>query len=75
MTLRFDVFWSFRSPYSYLAGPRLLALTETYDVECVLRPVHPIALRIENYLRRRSRRRGPISFATIHASPSTSACR
>lgn len=51
MTLRFDVFWSFRSPYSYLAGPRLLDLVETHDVECVLRPVHPIALRIENYFK------------------------
>lgn len=51
MTLKFDVFWSFRSPYSYLAGPRLLHLTEAYDVACVLRPVHPIALRIDNYFK------------------------
>ena len=52
MTLRFDLFWSFRSPYSYLAGPRLLDLTQAYDVECVFRPVYPIALRIPGYFKR-----------------------
>ncbi len=52
MTLHFDLFWSFRSPYSYLAGPRLLELTHHYDVACVFRPVYPIALRIPGYFKR-----------------------
>ena len=52
MTLRFDLFWSFRSPYSYLAGPRLLELTQACDVECIFRPVYPIALRIPGYFKR-----------------------
>lgn len=45
MTETIDVFWSFRSPYSYLVTPDLLKLREDYDVSVVLRPVLPIALR------------------------------
>lgn len=52
MTDRVEVFWSFRSPYCYLAGERLVALDQKYDVECVLRPVYPLALRIEGYFKR-----------------------
>jgi 2-hydroxychromene-2-carboxylate isomerase len=40
-----DVFWSFRSPYSYLVTPDLLKLREDHDVQVRLRPVLPIALR------------------------------
>lgn len=40
-----EVFWSFRSPYSYLVTPDLLSLRADYDVSVVLRPVLPIALR------------------------------
>ncbi len=40
-----DVFWSFRSPYSYLVTPDLLRLREDYDVMVMLRPVMPIAVR------------------------------
>ncbi|MEM1402588.1 MAG: DsbA family protein [Pseudomonadota bacterium] len=40
-----DVFWSFRSPYSYLVTPDLLKLEEDYDVEVRLRVVFPIAIR------------------------------
>lgn len=45
MSETIDVFWSFRSPYSYLVTPDLLGLREDYDVQVVLRPVLPIALR------------------------------
>ena len=45
MTLSVDVFWSFRSPYSYLATPQLIALQAEYDLEVVVRPVLPIAVR------------------------------
>lgn len=44
-TLSVDLFWSFRSPYSYLATPRLVALQRDYDVEIVARPVYPLAVR------------------------------
>ncbi|WP_114520159.1 2-hydroxychromene-2-carboxylate isomerase [Altererythrobacter sp. ZODW24] len=40
-----ELFWSFRSPYSYLAIGRYRALTELYDVEIALRPVYPLAIR------------------------------
>jgi 2-hydroxychromene-2-carboxylate isomerase len=45
MTLRFELYWSFRSPYSYLATPRIVELVERYDLECDVRPVYPIAVR------------------------------
>lgn len=40
-----DIFWSFRSPYSYLVTPDLLQLRDDYAVSVSLRPVLPIALR------------------------------
>ena len=49
MTLAVDVFWSFRSPYSYLATPRLRELGRDYDLDLKVRPVLPIAVRIENF--------------------------
>ena len=39
MSLRVDLFWSFRSSYSYLAVPRVVALEGEYDVEFRVRPV------------------------------------
>jgi 2-hydroxychromene-2-carboxylate isomerase len=45
MTLSADIFWSFRSPYSYLATRRYRALTEEYDLTLNLRPVYPLAIR------------------------------
>ena len=45
MTLQVDVFWSFRSPYSYLATPRLVELTRRYDLVITARPVYPLAVR------------------------------
>lgn len=40
-----DVYWSFRSPYSYLATPDMLALQRDYPLKVNLRVVLPIALR------------------------------
>lgn len=45
MTLRYDLYWSFRSPYSYLVTPRLVALEKEYDVAANVRVVYPIAVR------------------------------
>jgi len=45
MTLTFDLYWSFRSPYSYLVTDRVVALQRDYDVQCNLRVVYPIAVR------------------------------
>lgn len=49
MSLAFDVFWSFRSPYSYLATPRLVEIAQRYDVDVRVRPVLPIAVRIKDF--------------------------
>ena len=40
-----DTYWSFRSPYSYLAVPGLLQLRQDYDVDIRLRVVLPLAVR------------------------------
>ncbi len=40
-----DTYWSFRSPYSYLAIPGLLQLRQDYDVDIALRVVLPLAVR------------------------------
>ncbi|MEM9500476.1 MAG: DsbA family protein [Pseudomonadota bacterium] len=45
MTLNADLFFSFRSPYSYLAIGRYRAMAEEYDVDIMLRIVWPIAVR------------------------------
>ncbi len=50
MTHSIDVYWSFRSPYSYLATPDLLRLREDFEVEVKLRPVLPIAVRTKETL-------------------------
>ncbi|MFC0590217.1 2-hydroxychromene-2-carboxylate isomerase [Novosphingobium aquiterrae] len=45
MTHTVDLFWSFRSPYSYLIVPRLIDLERDWDAEVRVRPVLPIAVR------------------------------
>jgi 2-hydroxychromene-2-carboxylate isomerase len=49
VSLAIDVFWSFRSPYSYLATPRLVQLQAEYDLTVNVRPVLPIAVRIPGF--------------------------
>ena len=52
MSLRFELYWSFRSPYSYLATSRIVALVTGYDVECQVRPVYPLAVRVPEFFDR-----------------------
>jgi len=52
VTLRADLFWSFRSPYSYLATRRYVELTERYDLEIALRQVYPLAVRDRTFFKR-----------------------
>jgi len=51
MTLSYDLFWSFRSPYSYLITPRLVEFEHDYDVKANVRPVYPIAVRIKGFFK------------------------
>ena len=53
MSLSYDLFWSFRSPYSYMITPRLVALEAAYDVTCVVRPVYPLAVRTPEFFETR----------------------
>ncbi len=52
MTLQIDLFWSFRSPYSYLATPRLVELEQIYDLKINARPVYPLAVRFGEFFDR-----------------------
>lgn len=47
--LAIDVFWSFRSPWSYLATPRLAQWQRDYDLSVRFRPVYPIAVRTPEF--------------------------
>jgi 2-hydroxychromene-2-carboxylate isomerase len=51
MTLSIDLFWSFRSPYSYLATPRLVEMARDYDLAVNVRPVYPLAVRSGEFFR------------------------
>ena len=52
MTLQADLFFSFRSPYSYLAVGRYRELAREYDVDIALRPVYPLAIREPDFFER-----------------------
>ncbi len=52
MTLSVDVYWSFRSPYSYLATGRLVRFQADYDLEINLKPVLPLAVRSPEFFQR-----------------------
>ncbi|MEX1109788.1 MAG: DsbA family protein, partial [Dongiaceae bacterium] len=50
--LAVTLYWSFRSPYSYILLPRILDLHERYRVTIDLRIVHPAAIRNPSYFAR-----------------------
>jgi 2-hydroxychromene-2-carboxylate isomerase len=52
MTLSVDLFYSFRSPYSYLALRRTVRLVADYDVAVNLRPVYPLAVRVPGFFKK-----------------------
>jgi 2-hydroxychromene-2-carboxylate isomerase len=53
MALEYDLYWSFRSPYSYLITPRLVELEAKSDVTCRVRPVYPLAVRTPEFFQGR----------------------
>lgn len=52
MTLSVDLFWSFRSPYSYLALPKACQFVADYDLVINARPVYPLAVRDPTFFKR-----------------------
>jgi 2-hydroxychromene-2-carboxylate isomerase len=55
-TLSFDLFWSMRSPYCYLALDRILEIRRRYDVNVNVRIVYPIAIRDPEFFKVRASR-------------------
>jgi len=53
MTLSYDLYWSFRSPYSYMLVHKLVALERDYDVAGHIRPVYPLAVRTPEFFETR----------------------
>jgi 2-hydroxychromene-2-carboxylate isomerase len=53
MTLSYDLYWSFRSPYSYLITHKLVALERDFDVAGRIRPVYPLAVRTPEFFETR----------------------
>jgi len=45
-----DVFWSMRSPYSYLSLDRLLYLASHYNVDMTIKTVFPVAIRMPSLI-------------------------
>jgi 2-hydroxychromene-2-carboxylate isomerase len=45
MTLTAHLYWSFRSPYSYLGTRQYCEIADTYDIDIKVKPVYPIAIR------------------------------
>jgi 2-hydroxychromene-2-carboxylate isomerase len=52
MTLAIDLFWSFRSPYSYIALYKVRRLLAEFDLDIRARPVYPLAVRSPDFFKR-----------------------
>jgi 2-hydroxychromene-2-carboxylate isomerase len=52
MSFSFDVYWSFRSPYCYLALDRILAIHRDFEIAVAVRPVYPMAVRDADFFKR-----------------------
>lgn len=53
--MRIDLYYSFRSPYSYLLLPPLEAAKARYDFAVDIRPVYPLAIRTPDFFTRTDR--------------------
>lgn len=58
-----DLYWSFRSPYSYLALPRVIALAERRNVQWNVKVVYPLAIRYPDHFSRQHSLARPYFFA------------
>ena len=52
VALTVELFWSFRSPYSYILLPRIIGLQRDFEVEVDLRVAQPAAIRNPSYFAR-----------------------
>ncbi len=47
--MKIDLYFSYRSPYSYLILPRMIKLKEKYDIEINFKVVYPLAIRMPEW--------------------------
>lgn len=52
--LSFDLYWSMRSPYCYLALDRIIEINRHYEVDINLRIIYPIAIRDPDFFKTRA---------------------
>ena len=71
MDATIELYWSFRSPYSYIVLPLIIALRDTYQVTIDLRIVHPNAIRNPAYFKRMDPQNGrcPSGSRAVLAGP------
>lgn len=55
MSLNVDLYYSFRSPYSYLLLPALEQALQRYEFGVTIRPVYPLAIRTPDFFTRTDR--------------------
>ena len=76
MMLSVDLFFSFRSPYSYLALTRTRKMVADYDVTVNLRPVYPLAVRVPGFFKRTNPQFAKyVVLDSMPASPNTKTSR
>jgi 2-hydroxychromene-2-carboxylate isomerase len=51
MEKHFDLYWTFRSPYCYLVGGRLLDIVEAAGMTCRFKPVLPMAIKVKDFFK------------------------
>ena len=49
--MKIDLYFSFRSPYSYLILPRMLKLKSEYDIKINFKIVYPLAIRMPEFFK------------------------
>lgn len=52
MPTKIDFYWSFRSPYCYLALDRILDIHRGFEIAVTVRPVYPMAVRDADFFKR-----------------------
>lgn len=50
--LNVDLYWSFRSPFSYLVTTRLKAVVRQYQVSVTVKPVYPLVIRVPDFFQK-----------------------
>jgi len=50
--IKVDVFYSMRSPYSYLASSQMMDLEKKYNIKLNVRMVYPLAIRYEGFFQK-----------------------